>query len=290
MAVKILVGKVEIDGLVMGIGLAIQVQALDRDSVLPVLRILGVSGILLVLVVLQRQADFFVEVEFIAKPTLQVMGPGVHVAALGGVLGDAIAIAVELVVALYQICRNIPIQSVLAPGCTLESLVGNALGIEVVAAAHAKSAAQGEVLALVALGDDVDDAARSAGTIEAAGTGHYFDAFNAGRRDAIELAEVVPGSVLRHTIDQHKHVAPAQGLAEVAHAATGGCQARYQLPEDIGDPAAGAALLANLLVVDHLYRAGYRGNARFASSGRNNRGIHGQGTWVVDFLGPGLSI
>ncbi|MNR21175.1 hypothetical protein D3C85_1380620 [compost metagenome] len=112
---------------------------------------------------------------------MQVVGFGVHVTALGRVLGDAVAIAVVLVVALDQVRRNIPVQGILPAGRTLEPLVGEALGIEIVTAAQAQFAAEGKVLALVALGDDVDDAAGSAGPVDAARTGHHFNALDTGR-------------------------------------------------------------------------------------------------------------
>ncbi|MNF62338.1 hypothetical protein D3C84_440170 [compost metagenome] len=102
------------------------------------------------------------------------------------------------------------------------------------------------------------------------------------------MTKVVAGCVLRNAVDQHQHVTPAQGLAEVAHSAAGGGHAGYQLAEDIGDPAAGAALLTDLLFVDDLHRAWNRGNARFAASGGNDRGFHVQGTWLLGVLGPGL--
>src|SRR5689334_22045747 len=143
----------------MGVGLVVEFQPFDRHGLLQVFRVFCVAGVLLVLVVLQRQADFLVGIQFVTETTLQVIGFGIHVAALGGVLGDAVAVAVELVVALGQVGGHIPVQRILAPGGTLESFVGEAFSIEVVTAGQAQFAAVGNVLALIALGDDVDDAA-----------------------------------------------------------------------------------------------------------------------------------
>ncbi|MNO79679.1 hypothetical protein D3C76_708560 [compost metagenome] len=289
LAVEVVVGVVEVGRLVMGIGLVIKFQPLDRHGLLRVFRVFGVAGVLLVLVVLQRQAEFFVGIQFVTETTLQVIGFGVHVAALGGVLRDAIAVAVILVVALGQVGGHVPVQGILAPGRTLKGLVGETLAVEVVAGGQAQFAAVGKVLTLVALGDDVDDAARSTGAIDAAGTGNHLDAFDTGRRDAVELAEVVTRGVLRHAVDQHQHVAPAQGLAEVAHPAAGRRQAGNQLPQNVGDPTPGATLLADLLLVDHLDRARNRGNARFAASRGNDGGLHVQcAGLLVAVLGPGL--
>ncbi|MNI03908.1 hypothetical protein D3C73_568200 [compost metagenome] len=159
LAVEVVVGEVEIGRLIMGVGLVVEFQPFDRHGLLQVFRVFCVAGVLLVLVVLQRQAEFFIGIQFVTETTLQVIGVGVHVAALGGVLRDAIAVAVILVVALGQVGGHVPVQGILAPGRTLKGLVGETLAVEVVAAGQAQFAAVGKVLTLIALGDDVDDAA-----------------------------------------------------------------------------------------------------------------------------------
>ncbi|MNE86307.1 hypothetical protein D3C80_1833940 [compost metagenome] len=60
---------------------------------------------------------------------------------------------------MSQVGGHVPVQGILAPGGTLEGFVGEAFAVEVVASGHAQFAAVGSFLALVALGDDVDDAA-----------------------------------------------------------------------------------------------------------------------------------
>ncbi|MNZ34663.1 hypothetical protein D3C78_520440 [compost metagenome] len=196
---------------------------------------------------------------------------GIHLAALQRFRRDALVVAVELIVALQPVGREIPVERALAAGGALEQLVGEALGIEVVVAADAGAAAEGQFLALVALGDDIDDAAGSARTVEAAGAGDDLDALDARRRDAVELARHVAAGVLRDAVDQHLHVAPADGLAEVAHGPGRRRQARHQGAEDIGDLASGGFLLGDLLRLDHLHGAGDRGDAGVAAAGRDHR-------------------
>ncbi|MNN41253.1 hypothetical protein D3C81_1553600 [compost metagenome] len=147
------------------------------------------------------------------------MALGVHVAALEGLLGNALAVAVELVVALQQVGGQVPVEGLLAPGHALERFVGKAFGVEIVGRTDAHPAAQCQRLPFVVLGDDIDDAAGSACAIQATGTGHHFDALDARGGDAVELTGNVPAGVLRNTVNQYQHIAPAEGLAVVAHGA-----------------------------------------------------------------------
>ncbi|MNF62340.1 hypothetical protein D3C84_440190 [compost metagenome] len=53
LAVQVVVDVIEVDGLIMGVGLVVEVQALNGNRFLTVLRVLGVARVLLILVVLQ---------------------------------------------------------------------------------------------------------------------------------------------------------------------------------------------------------------------------------------------
>ncbi|MNE02269.1 hypothetical protein D3C80_947400 [compost metagenome] len=124
---------------------------------------------MLVLVFLQGKAQASIVIQIKAEPGVQVMALGVHVAALKSFLGDAITIAVELIVALQQVGRQVPVEGFLTPGHALEDIVGKAFAIEIVGAADAHATAQCQGLSFVAFGDDVDDPPGSAGTVKAAG-------------------------------------------------------------------------------------------------------------------------
>ena len=237
----------------MGVGLVAQVQAFYRDCVAGDAGVLGVASVLFVFIVLQRQADLLVIIKLIAEATLQVVGIGVHVAALGRVLGNALAITVELIVALHGVAREVPVHRALAPGGALERLVSEPLVAEVVAGGHADLAAERQVFTLVAFGDDVDDAARCACAVDTAGAGDHFDTLDAFRCHAVELAEVIARGVLRNPVDQDQGITPAKRLAEVAHAAAGRGNARHQLAEDICNPTSCPGLLADLRFIDHLH-------------------------------------
>ncbi|MNQ48662.1 hypothetical protein D3C85_625470 [compost metagenome] len=61
------------------------------------------------------------------------------------------------------------------------------------------------------------------------------------------------------------------------------------MPKNVGDPTTRAALLADLLFVDHLDRARDRGNARFTAGRGNDSGLHVQGAGLLfGVIGPAV--
>ncbi|MND89741.1 hypothetical protein D3C80_818100 [compost metagenome] len=175
---QVAVAVVEVHRLIVGEGLIAQLQAFDCHR-LAILCARHITGVLFVFILLQSQGDTPLFIQVVAELGMQVMAFGVHVAALERFLGDALAVAVELVIALHQVGGQVPVQCVLASGHALEAFVGKTLVIEIVRAADTDTAAHCQCLPVVALGDDVDDAARGPGAIQAAGPRHHFDALDA---------------------------------------------------------------------------------------------------------------
>ncbi|MCY1409668.1 hypothetical protein D9M71_250240 [compost metagenome] len=227
-------GVLQVGGPVVG-----QVGEVDAGAAM-------VAGI----VILRQQVEVLLLVELQPQAAKYIDGTVVLQVGLGIVDEDLVAGTIVEGFVLLARYAQAPIDALVAAadglggaGCQVVTVVEAAGGTELSLEARRARFAF--------FGDDVDDTAGGASTINGVGTGQHFNALDVERRDAVELPRKSPGAVLADPVDHHQHIAPAHVLAIVGAPFRRQVQARYQLADSFLEAHAGIDLLAQLGLIDH---------------------------------------
>ncbi|MCY1396135.1 hypothetical protein D9M71_110960 [compost metagenome] len=206
------------------------------------------------IIVLRQQVEVLLFVELQRQAAQHIDGAIVLQVGLGVV--DENLVAGAIVEGFVLFARNAQ-ASVDALIAAADGLGGTSAQVVTVVetAGGAKLGLEARPARLAFFGDDVDDAAGGATTINGVGTGQHFDALDVEWRDAVELPRQAPRAVLADPIDHHQHVTPTHVLAVVGTPFRRQVQARYQLADGFLEAHAGIDLFAQLGLIDHPDRA-----------------------------------